>query len=73
MKTRPGEVWLAELGLSAKTRPVVLVSRYDEDSPRALVIYVPLTTQNRNSSYEISNSRWHDLTLKTRYLEISFS
>ena len=53
MKPRPGEVWLAELGLSAKTRPVVLVSRYDADPLRALVIYVPLTTQNRNSSYEI--------------------
>lgn len=31
----PGEVWLAGLGLAAKTRPVI--------------IYVPLTTQNRKS------------------------
>jgi len=53
MKSRPGEVWLADLGLSAKSRPVVLVSRYDADPPRSLVIYVPLTTQNRNSPYEV--------------------
>ena len=24
---RPGEIWLADLGLAAKTRPVVIVSR----------------------------------------------
>jgi mRNA interferase MazF len=53
MSPRPGEVWLADLGLAAKTRPVVIVSRYDPDSPRALVLYVPLTTQNRLSSYEV--------------------
>lgn len=50
---KPGEVWLADLGLAAKTRPIVLVSRDDPDAPRALVIYVPLTTQNRGSQYEV--------------------
>jgi len=53
MNPRPGEVWLADLGLSAKTRPVVIVSRFDLDAPRALAIYVPLTTWNRNSLYEV--------------------
>ncbi len=53
MDPKPGEVWLADLGISAKTRPVVVVSRYDPDPPRALIIYVPLTTQNRNSLYEV--------------------
>jgi len=53
MDPRPGEVWLADLGLAAKTRPVVIVSRYDPDAPRALVLYVPLTTQNRSSEYEV--------------------
>jgi mRNA interferase MazF len=43
MSPRPGEVWLADLGLAAKTRPVVIVSRHDPDAPRALTIYVPLT------------------------------
>ena len=53
MSPSPGEVWLADLGMAAKTRPVVVVSRYDEDAPRALVVYVPLTTQHRGSRYEV--------------------
>jgi mRNA interferase MazF len=53
MNPLSGEVWLADLGLAAKVRPVVIVSRYDPDPPRALVLYVPLTTQNRLSSYEV--------------------
>src|SRR5713101_5918224 len=57
MTPHPGEVWLADLGLAAKTRPVVIVSRHDPDPPRALVLYVPLTTQNRFSSYEVTLPR----------------
>jgi mRNA interferase MazF len=53
MIPKPGEVWLADLGLAAKTRPVIIVSRLEPDPPRALVLYVPLTTQNRNSRYEV--------------------
>lgn len=53
MSPQNGEIWLADLGLAAKTRPVVIVSRHDIDPPRALVLYVPLTTQNRNSAYEV--------------------
>jgi mRNA interferase MazF len=54
MNLHPGEVWLADLGMAAKTRPVVIVSRHDDDPPRALVIYVPLTTQYRGSRYEVA-------------------
>ena len=53
MSPQPGEVWLADLGLTAKTRPVIIVSRQDPDPPRALVLYVPLTTQNRSTRYEV--------------------
>jgi mRNA interferase MazF len=53
MNPQPGEIWLADLGLAAKTRPIVVVSRYDPDPPRALILYVPLTTQNRQSRYEV--------------------
>jgi len=53
MSPQPGDIWLADLGLAAKTRPVVIVSRQDPDPPRALVLYVPLTTQRRNSPYEV--------------------
>jgi mRNA interferase MazF len=44
MNPHPGEIWLADLGLAAKTPPVVIVSRQNPDPPRALVLYVPLTT-----------------------------
>lgn len=50
-------MWLADLGLAAKTRPVVIVSRHDPDAPRALVLYVPLTTQPRGSRYEVTLPR----------------
>ena len=53
MNPQHGEVWLADLGLAPKTRPVIIVSRYDPDPPRALILYVPLTTQNRQSRYEV--------------------
>lgn len=54
MNPKPGEVWLVDLGLVAKMRPVIIVSRYDSTPPRALVIYVPVTTQNRGSAYEVT-------------------
>src|ERR1700761_2578864 len=53
MRAKPGEVWLADLGLAAKTRPVVIVSRDDADPPRVLLLYVPLTRQYRGSAYEV--------------------
>jgi mRNA interferase MazF len=44
---------MADLGFAAKFRPVVIVSRADPDPPRALVIYVPTTSQYRESRYEV--------------------
>src|SRR2546428_3327804 len=60
MSPHPGEIWLADLG-AAKTRPVVIVSRYDREAPRALVLYVPLTSQNRASRYEVELRQLHFL------------
>jgi mRNA interferase MazF len=57
MNPQPGEIWLADLGLAAKTRPVIIVSRQDPDAPRSLVLYVPLTTQRRDSPYEVTLPR----------------
>ncbi len=57
MRTRPGEVWLADLGLAGKVRPVIILSREDPNPPRQLVIYVPLTTQRRESVYEVDIGR----------------
>ncbi len=53
MNPRPGEVWMADLGFAAKFRPVIIISRPDPDPPRALIIYVPITTQDRGSPYEV--------------------
>lgn len=57
MPIKPGEVYRADLGMAAKVRPVLIVSREDEDRPRALVLAVPLTTENRGSQYEVTMPR----------------
>jgi mRNA interferase MazF len=48
-----GEVWLFDLGMTAKTRPVVIVSVEYGDSDRALVTVVPHTTELRRSRFEV--------------------
>jgi mRNA interferase MazF len=53
MAIKPGEVYRADLGLAAKVRPVLIVSRDDPKRPRDLVLAVPLTTENRGSNYEV--------------------
>jgi mRNA interferase MazF len=45
MNSGPGEGWLADVGMAAKTGPAVIVSRQDPDPPRAFVLYDPLTTK----------------------------
>jgi mRNA interferase MazF len=49
-----GEVWLFDLGMAAKVRPVLVVSVPFGDIDRALVTVVPHTTQLRGSAYEAS-------------------
>jgi mRNA interferase MazF len=61
MKAKPGEIWLADLGLAAKVRPVLVISRYDPEAPRALTIYLPLTTQHCSSRYEVPTGPLHFL------------
>ena len=62
MNPKPGEVYLVDLGMAAKVRPAVVVSRYDLDSPRALAVLVPLTTEYRGSDYEVSLGKLRFLT-----------
>jgi len=38
-------------------RYFIVVSRNDEDAPRALSLCVPITTQNRGSKYEVELPR----------------
>jgi mRNA interferase MazF len=57
MRTKPGEVYVVDLGIGGKVRPMMVVSRDDSDPPRALTICVPITTAFRDSSYEVSLPR----------------
>jgi len=56
----PGEVWLADLGSAAKTRPVLVIAYPEPDDARALVIVAPLTSQIRGmrGEVEIGKPRW---------------
>jgi hypothetical protein len=51
-----GEVWLADLGLAAKVRPVLVVSVPFGDLDYALIQVVPHTTQPRGGQFELC--RW---------------
>ncbi|MFP4283250.1 MAG: type II toxin-antitoxin system PemK/MazF family toxin [Opitutales bacterium] len=53
MPIEPGEVYRVDLGYAGKVRLMVVVSRSDPDPPRALVLCAPITTQYRESDYEI--------------------
>ena len=57
MTPRVGDVFILDLGLEGKVRPVVVVSREDADAPRALSVVVPLTSQFRGSRYEVKLPR----------------
>ena len=56
MRPVRGEVWLFDLGMAAKVRPVLVVSAPYGDADRALVTVVPHTTNLRGSPFEISVS-----------------
>ena len=47
-----GEVWLVDLGLTAKIRPCVVVSATIGDDDRALITLVPHTTTTRGTQFE---------------------
>jgi mRNA interferase MazF len=53
MPPRRGEVWLFDLGMAAKTRPVLVVSVEYGDADRAIVTVVPHTTDVRESQFEV--------------------
>ena len=50
---RRGEIWLVDLGMVQKTRPVVVMSVAFLDHERAVVTYVPRTTVLRNTRFEV--------------------
>ncbi|HZM02589.1 MAG TPA: type II toxin-antitoxin system PemK/MazF family toxin [Candidatus Saccharimonadales bacterium] len=65
MTPKVGEVYIVDLGVKGKVRPVVVVSREDANAPRALSVVVPLTSQNRGSRYEVKMPRVPWLNLQS--------
>jgi mRNA interferase MazF len=65
MTPKTGEVFIVDLGFEGKVRPVVVVSREDSDAPRALSVVVPLTSQFRESRYEVKMPRVPWLNLQS--------
>lgn len=48
-----GEVWIADLGIASKVRPVLVVSVGYSNRDYALVAVVPHTTSARGSAFEV--------------------
>ena len=55
-----GEVWMVDLGMTAKIRPCLVVSIPALDQDRALTTVLPHTTSSRGSRFEVD--------IKTRFL-----
>lgn len=55
-----GEVWFAELGMTEKSRPVLVLAYPEDRDARALVIVAPLTSQIRGGRGEVllGHPRW---------------
>ena len=51
-----GEIWLADLGLAAKTRPVLVLSVPFSTSDYALITVAPHTTSPRSSNFKVTLS-----------------
>jgi mRNA interferase MazF len=53
---RRGEVWLVDLGMTAKVRPAVIFNTSFLDEERALYAIVPHTTALRGGRFEVAIS-----------------
>jgi mRNA interferase MazF len=53
-RVKPGEIWQVDLGLAAKVRPCVLMSRYPSDDELALIVVIPHTTVIRGNRWEFA-------------------
>jgi mRNA interferase MazF len=51
-----GEIWLADLGMIQKTRPILILSVAYKDEERAVVTFVGRTTTLRGTEYEVPHS-----------------
>ena len=53
IQPKPGEVYWVDLGLKAKFPPLMVVSREDSNTERALSVCVPCTTEIKGGQYEV--------------------
>ena len=51
MIPRLGEVWMVDMGMAGKVRPAVVVLDDRVEVERALVVHVPITSQNRGMDF----------------------
>ena len=65
MTTKPGEIYRVDLGMAGKVRLMMVLSREDDDAPRALSVCAPVTTAYRGSDYEVELPRLHFLREKS--------
>ncbi len=52
-RAQRGEIWLVDLGMVAKTRPVLIFSVAYIDQERSLVTFIPRTTSVRGTRFEV--------------------
>ena len=50
-----GEIWLVDLGMTSKTRPVLIMSTGYDERERAIVSFVPRTTSVRGTRHEVAH------------------
>jgi mRNA interferase MazF len=60
INAHPGEVWIVDLGLVAKERPVLVLAFPLPDDARSLVVVAPLTSQicGYRGEVDIGKPRW---------------
>jgi mRNA interferase MazF len=55
-RAQRGEIWLVDLGMVAKTRPVLILSVAYSGQERSLVTFVPRTTSVRGTRFEVAHT-----------------
>ncbi len=55
-RAQRGEIWLVDLGMVAKTRPVLILSVAYDDHERAIVTFVPRTLSVRGTRFEVPHA-----------------
>ena len=55
-RAQRGEIWLVDLGMVAKTRPVLILSVAYEERERAVLTFVPRTTSVRGTRFEVPHA-----------------